>query len=185
MLWRGDTTTKLTRYCSRYYPYTSHSLQLVDVVLYKLLVTVYSTELDKLLHHSQELLRVQKGGFVRLFRAGFTFTFTSNKISSNFAATGVHPRDPNVIPKRFTASSPRYNKDTEVGEQGDSRTWKQPASFFDAVVIDIWKIRPKRLKQALHSLQVRNELLHRENDDLRAETPTKKRVIDQSKILDL
>jgi hypothetical protein len=50
-------------------PHSTHSLQPLDVVMFKPLSTAYSNELLLYLHQSQGLLTVKKGDFFLLFWA--------------------------------------------------------------------------------------------------------------------
>ncbi|EOA85331.1 uncharacterized protein SETTUDRAFT_70629, partial [Exserohilum turcica Et28A] len=100
----------------------THTLQPLDVVLYGPLSAAYSKELSEFIRRSQALLQMQKSDFLRLFWVAYTSTFTNNNILSSFAATGLHPRNPEVVLKRFkTTTSQRDNnlKSREVGD-GDS-----------------------------------------------------------------
>ncbi|EUC26712.1 hypothetical protein COCCADRAFT_46307, partial [Bipolaris zeicola 26-R-13] len=166
-------------------PHSSHSLQPLDVVLYKPLAVAYSTELSNLLHRGQGLHEVQKSDFIQLFWAAYTSTFTADKILRSFAVTGVHPRDADVVLDRFKSSTTRYHSDSEISKEGDSDSWRHLSKLFDAAVSDTSKIEAKRLRHALHSLQVYNELLHYENNELRDEISTKNKRKKHNKILDL
>jgi hypothetical protein len=55
----------------------------------------------------------------------------------------------------------------------------------DAAVADKANVETKQLATTLHSLQVQNELLHYENDGLRATIATKRKHAIKSKVLDL
>ncbi|XP_014550046.1 hypothetical protein COCVIDRAFT_51538, partial [Bipolaris victoriae FI3] len=166
-------------------PHATHSLQPLDVVLYSPLSTAYSNELSEFLRRCQGLLRVQKSDFISLFWAAYTSTFTFENIISSFAATGVHPLDPDVVLQRFKSSTPPRDTDTEVGEHGDGDTRRQLSNLYDAAVTDKSKVEAKELKQALHSLQVRNELLYHENKKLRGEIDAKKQKKKHNPVLDL
>lgn len=128
---------------------------------------------------------MQKNDFLRLFWAAFTSSFTANNILSSFAATAVHPRNPHVVLNRLDYSTPEQDIDTEAREHGNGDSWRQLAKLLDAAVPDISKNKAKQVKQAFHSLQVHNELLHYENNELRAEIATKNRAKKQKKILDM
>ena len=166
-------------------PHATHSLQPLDVVLYSPLATAYSTELANWLQRSQGLLNVQKSDFLGLFWAAYTSTFTADKILSSFAATGIHPREPDAVLKRFKTPTPRRDNDLQLGEVGDGDTWRQLSNLFEVAVKDTATVEAKQLKRAFHSLQVQNELLHHENDELRAQISTKKRRKHKSQVLDL
>ncbi|KAJ6276517.1 hypothetical protein J3E71DRAFT_187172, partial [Bipolaris maydis] len=111
--------------------------------------------------------------------------FTSDNILSSFRSTGLHPWDPEVILKRFKISTPRPGIDFIVGQHGDGDTWRQLSRLFDAAVPDKSTVVAKQLGEALHSLQVRNELLQHENEQLRSAIPIKKRPRKHNRVLDL
>ncbi|KAH7563685.1 hypothetical protein BM1_00732 [Bipolaris maydis] len=103
-------------------PHSSHRLQPLDVVMFKPLSTAYSNELNDLVQRSQGLYEVRKSDFLRLFLAAFTHSFTSDKIVTSFAATGVHPRNAEVPLRRLKISTPQHDIDIEVGDQGNGDT---------------------------------------------------------------
>ncbi|KAJ6203772.1 hypothetical protein PSV09DRAFT_2163654, partial [Bipolaris maydis] len=75
--------------------------------------------------------------------------------------------DRDVVIKRFKTPPPRADIDTEIGEAGDGDSWRHLSKLFDAAMPDTSKNAAKQLKQAFHSLQIQNELLHHENEELR------------------
>ncbi|CAE7034323.1 DDE 1 domain containing protein [Pyrenophora teres f. teres] len=156
-------------------PHATHNLQPLDVVLFSPLAAAYSKELEDLLHRSQGLLNVQKSDFIRLFWAAYTSSFTVDNILSSFPATGVHPREPDVVLKRFKTPPPPPQRDTnsDFGEEIDSNSWRQVVGLFDAAVPDKSKVEAKQLKQLLHNYQIHNQLYRREIDELRNEITTK------------
>lgn len=166
-------------------PHSSHRLQPLDVAVFGPLATAYGQELDEFLHRSQALLDLQKSDFIRLFWAAYTSAFTSNNILSSFAATGVHPRNAEAVLKRLVSSSPQPNTDTEVGDHGNGDTYRHLANLVDAAVPDTSTVAVKRVKEAFHSLQVTNELLHVQMEKLQHETTTKKHPKKHNKVLDL
>lgn len=166
-------------------PHSSHRLQPLDVALFKSLSTRYGVELDELMRRNQALTDVRKDDFIRLFWAAYTFTFTSSNISSSFAATGVYPRNADAVLKRLPRSTPQRNTDIEIRDHGDGDSYRQLAKLLDAAVPDTSSVAAKRVSQALHSLQVNNELLHLENNQLRDELAHKKRPKKHNKVLDL
>ena len=153
--------------------------------MFKPLSSAYTQELNDMLQRSQGLTEVRKSDFLRLFWAAWTRSFIADKILSCFRATGVHPRNADVVLKRLKISTPQHNMDTEVGEQGDGDTWRQLSNLVDAAVPDSSKVEAQRVKQAIHSLQVNNELLHHKNQQLRGEITTKKHRKRHNKILEL
>jgi hypothetical protein len=75
-------------------PHSTHTLQPLDVVMFKSLSTAYSTELSTHLHKSQGLLSIKKGDFFPLFWKAWTSSFKEETILKSFEATGISPFDP-------------------------------------------------------------------------------------------
>ena len=100
---------------------------------------------------------------------------TPDSIKKSFQATGVWPMDAEVILKRFNNKASGQADTLEIGEHGDGDSWHQLRKIFDAAVADKAKVKAKQLSASLHSLQAQNELLHHENDGLRAALDTKKK----------
>lgn len=76
-------------------PHATHSLQPLDVVMFKSLSSFYSSELVDFLHRSQGLISIKKGDFIPLFWAAWELSFTSQNVLKAFEATGVSP--PNAV----------------------------------------------------------------------------------------
>jgi hypothetical protein len=67
-------TSDFIDYCDNYYillavfpPHATHTLQPLDVVMFKPLSTAYTTNLTTYLHQSQGLVPIKKGDFFPLF----------------------------------------------------------------------------------------------------------------------
>jgi transposase len=166
-------------------PHSTHTLQPLDVVLFSPLSYNYSHELNQHLHQSQALIGVEKRDFFLLFWPAWRTTMRPELIQRSFEATGVWPMDAEVILKRFTATISGQDEDTELQEVGDGDSWNDIRKILDAAVADKANAEAKRLSSTLHSLQVQNELLHHENEGLRAAITTKRRHQKKSKLLDL
>jgi hypothetical protein len=94
-------TEEFLEYCHRhkillgiYPPHSTHTLQPLDVVMFKLLSTAYSKKLATRLHKHQGLVPVTKTDFFGLFLDAWASSFTAKNIFSSFKATGVHPFNP-------------------------------------------------------------------------------------------
>ena len=83
-------------------PHSTHTLQPLDVAMFKPLSTAYSAELSKHLHRSQGLVSVTKGDFFSLFWNAWMASFQESTILSSFKSTGISPPDPAPILDRFT-----------------------------------------------------------------------------------
>jgi hypothetical protein len=166
-------------------PHSTHTLQPLDVVMFSPLSKYYSQELDRHLHQSQGLIGVKKGDVFPIFWSAWSSTMRQELILKSFQATGVWPMDAEVILKRFNATTLAQDEDLELQQVGDGNSWNDLQKVLDAAVADKAKAESKQLAGALHSLQVQNELLHHENDGLRATLTTKRKHEKKSKVLDL
>ena len=88
-------------------PHSTHTLQPLDVVMFKPLATKYSYNLTQRASKSKGLLPVKKGDFFSLFWDAWTSSFTAANIYKAFSATGIHPLEPDVILRRFTEKNPQ------------------------------------------------------------------------------
>lgn len=77
------------------------------------------------------------------------------------------------------------DEDPELREVGDRDSWNDIQKLLDAAVVDKAKAESKQLASTLHSLQVQNELLHHENESLRAALTTKCKHQKKNKLLNL
>jgi hypothetical protein len=166
-------------------PHSTHTLQPLDVVMFKPLSSAYSAELTAHLHRSQGLLPVKKSDFFALFWKAWTSSFTQGHIYKAFEATGIIPLNADVILKRFNHHPSGEAKNQRSEELGDGSTWNDLRRLFEVAVKDTAAVESKQLSESLHSLQVQNELLHHENDGLRAALTTKRKQRVKSKRLDL
>jgi hypothetical protein len=72
-----------------YPPHATHSLQALDVVMFKSLSSYYSTGLISFIQRPMGLLAVRKADFIPLFWAVWTSLFTQNFKFKAFEATGM------------------------------------------------------------------------------------------------
>ena len=93
--------------------------------------------------------------------------------------------DAEVILQRFNTTTSEQDKDPELRELGDGDSWRQLRKNLDAAIADTQKVEAKRVAAVLHSLQVQNELLHHENEGLRAVIGTRQKHKKKSKVLNL
>src|SRR6478735_6337945 len=75
-------------------PRSTHTLQPLDVVLFKPLSSAYSAELTTHLQESQGLLPIKKGDFFPLFWKAWMSSFKEETILKSFEATGISPFNP-------------------------------------------------------------------------------------------
>jgi hypothetical protein len=106
-----------------YPPYSTHTLQPLDVVMFSPLAKAYSQELDRHLHRSQGLIAVRKRDFLPIFWATWSHTMRPELILQSFRATGVWPMDARVILDRFNTTTSEQATNSGPQEVGDGDTW--------------------------------------------------------------
>jgi hypothetical protein len=167
-------------------PHSTHTLQLLDVVMFKPLSSSYSNELTSYPHQSQELVPIKKRDFFPLFGRAWHTSFRKELIVKSFAATVIWPMDWEVILKRF------YNTAASEPEEGPAKAsvlatsnWQHMECLVRAAVDNTSTKDTKQLALTLHHLQVENKLLNSEDKDLRNAINTTKKHQKHSKPLDL
>jgi hypothetical protein len=185
-------TCKFLQYCLTHkillcilLPHSTHSLQPLDVVFFVPLSRAYTIKLADYLQHSKGLLPVKKADFFLLFWDAYNTSFTRKNILKSFEATGIEPCNASVVLQRFTTPPPQLDNGTKLGEHGDGDTWRDVHKLFDAAVPDKMTVEAKQLSQALHSFQVKNEVVWKENKDLHTSFNIKKKRAKKSKYLHL
>jgi hypothetical protein len=98
-------------------PHSTHTLQPLDVCMFKPLSQAYSNELSAFLERSQGLSPIKKGDFFPLFWKAWVSSFKENTIINSFKATGISPLEPDVILKRFIDTDQRCHYMTRVGRR--------------------------------------------------------------------
>jgi hypothetical protein len=154
------------------------------VVTFAPLSTSYSSQLSQYLHASQGLVPVAKADFFLLFWFAYTDSLTRKNIFKAFKATGVEPRDAEVVLKRIKTTTPQDFEDTETAQLGDGSTWNELRNLLRVAVTDASKVEAKALGTAIHSLQVHNEL-YCDDIDGRGTLTTRQSHKGNSKSLDL
>lgn len=167
-------------------PHSTHTLQPLDVVMFKPLSSSYSDELTNHHHNAQGLISIKKGDFSPLFWRAWSPSFREDNILMAFSATGIWPADPDVILDRFK---------TTPDEERSSSSRRSPSNWQDLQQIvreaakdgveDGVEDGVKKLSAPLHHLQVQNELLRHEDKGLRAALSHKQKYKGKGKALDL
>jgi hypothetical protein len=100
-------------YCDRnrillavYPPHSTHTLQPLDVVMFKPLSSAYSAQVATFMERSQGLISMSKRDFYPMFLAAWEASFKKATILKAFEATGLSPLNPEVILERF--NQPAY-----------------------------------------------------------------------------
>ncbi|KAF7571209.1 hypothetical protein PtrM4_112110 [Pyrenophora tritici-repentis] len=177
------------KYCDRHRillmilpPHSTHTLQPLDVVLFKPLSQAYSNELTNHLHKAQGLIPIKKGDFFPLFWSAWISSFTESLILKAFEATGIWPMDANVILRRF-ASTPEAERSSSSGLS--DHDWRKLDRLVRAAVNDSHQYEARKLRSSVHHLSVQYELLKHENEGLKEALQHKKKHRKKGKALDL
>jgi hypothetical protein len=163
-------------------PHSTHTLQPLDVVLFKPLSQAYSNELTNHLHKAQGLIPIKKGDFFPLFWSAWISSFTENLILKAFEATGIWPMDANVILRRF-ASTPEAERSSSSGLS--DHDWRKMDRLVRAAVTNSHQYEARKLRSSVHHLSVQNELLKHEVEGLREALQHKEKHKKKGKALDL
>jgi hypothetical protein len=163
-------------------PHSTHTLQPLDVVMFKPLSTSYHLSLISHLQKSQGLVPLKKGDFFPLFWDAWVSSFKKDLILKAFSATGIWPMDPKVILHRFTREEPPEAHRT--APQPSNNNWQQMERLIRFCMKDYTSPESKQLSSTIHEYQVYNHLLYLENKGLR-EALTAKKKHKKGKVLDL
>ncbi|KAF7568929.1 Trichoplein multi-domain protein [Pyrenophora tritici-repentis] len=139
----------------------THTLQPLDVVMFKPLAAAYSLSLQHYLQASHGLLAVRKDDFYRLFKPAWDSSFIKKHALKAFKATGIAPIDPEVVLKKFrkstlTAPPPLVNVSRATITNLINQAY-DPSS-----------IAANNLSEILLRLQAAKEIAEYEKDALRA-----------------
>jgi hypothetical protein len=163
-------------------PHSTHTLQPLDVVLFKPLSQAYSNELTNYLYKAQGLIPIKKGDFFPLFWSAWKSSFTESLILKAFEATGIWPMDANVILRRF-ASTPEAERSSSSGLS--DHDWRKMDRLVRAAVTDSHQDSARKLRSSVHHLSVQNELLKHEVEGLKEALQHKKKHKKKDKALNL
>jgi hypothetical protein len=117
-----------------YPPHSTHTLQPLDVVMFKSLATGYSNKVAGFMERSQGLTSMSKRDFFPLFYRAWEASFKETTILKAFEATGLSPFNPEVILKRFNTTS-SSSSDSESSALSASN-WRKTEGLLRQVVKD-------------------------------------------------
>ena len=163
-------------------PHATHTLQPLDVVMFKPLATAYSTQLMGYLQDSQGLLNLTKGDFFPLFWRAWGSVFKPPLIKRSFEATGIYPANPDVVLKKFAKEASDSDSSQSVLSGED---WLKLKSIVRREVKDQGSKDVKKLQRSLCHIAAQNSILHEEIRGLRQSLATKERRPKQSFTLQL
>jgi hypothetical protein len=166
-------------------PHATHSLQALNVVMFKSLSSHYLTRLISFTQKSMGLLPVGKADFILLFWAAWTSSFTPNLIFKAFEATGVWPRNRDAVLKRFRNRVLKNSDESAPFTSLMESDWRRLRQVVQSVVKDGAEKEANELTEVLHHYQVQGDLLIDENQDLRESLAIKKKCNKHGKKLDM
>ncbi|RYN16665.1 hypothetical protein AA0119_g13177 [Alternaria tenuissima] len=165
-------------------PHSTHTLQPLDVVMFKPLSTAYSKELTTHLHSGQGLSVIKKSDFFHLFWKAWVSTFTQGLILRSFETTGISPLQPNVILQRFAKDTPEASdSSTSSSSVYFGKDWLKIETLLRKVVRGESSKELRKISRSLHHISVQNSLLHHENQSLKEVLKTQKKHKNKSKAL--
>jgi hypothetical protein len=108
-------------YCDRnrillavYPPHSTHTLQPLDVVMFKPFSTAYSNQVAAFMERCQGLTSMSKRDFYPMFMAAWEISFKEETILKAFEATGLSPLNPspntNQLIFRFPSQRPQKSQ---------------------------------------------------------------------------
>ncbi|KAF1924064.1 uncharacterized protein M421DRAFT_425080 [Didymella exigua CBS 183.55] len=168
-------------------PHSTHTLQLLNKVMFKPLSTAYSKELTTHLHSGQGLSVIKKSDFFHLFWKAWTNTFTPELILRSFKATDISPLQPNVILQRFAKSTPEASdSSTSSSSVYSGKDWLKIETLLRKVVKEEKEETSpelRKISRSLHHISIQNQLLHHKNQGLKEALKTQKKHKNKSKVL--
>jgi hypothetical protein len=149
-------------------PHSTHTLQPLNVVLFKPLSTAYSNQLSSHLQRNQSLVPIQECDFFLLFWRAWEVSFRKETILKSFEATSIWPMDRERVLERFRHKPPKQ------ALISDESYWRSMDRLVRAAV-DPATTEAKKPCSHLHDISVQNKLLHHKNDGLRKALSSKKK----------
>lgn len=171
----SHVTMEFIKYCDNnrillaiYPPHSTHTLQPLDVCMFKPLSSAYSSELADFMDRCQGLTGITKRDFYGMFRRAWDASFKSSTILKAFEVTGLSPFKPCVILDRFNSKdSERPSSSESWSSVLSASDWRKIERLLRQVVDDIYDKRSQKLSQTIHSISARNNLLQHENQRLK------------------
>jgi hypothetical protein len=150
-----------------YPPHSTHTLQPLDVVMFKPLSSAYSDQVTAFMERCQGLTSMSKRDFYPMFLAAWESSFKQETILKAFEATGLSPLNPEVILKRFDRQpTPGSSSDSDSSTLSASN-WRKIESLVRDVAKDRRNPKAQKLSQAYHQISVQNSLVKHEVQGLR------------------
>jgi hypothetical protein len=145
----------------------------------------YSQNLEAYLYQTQGLVPVTKGDLFPLFWDAYNASFTPENILKSFEVVGISPPDASPVLNRFISPPSPQDGVPKLADVGDGGSWTQLRKLYYLAIKDTSKVSALRLYEALHSLQVQNELLHHRNEAMKEALSIKQKHAKKSRLLPL
>ena len=130
-------------------PHSTHTLQPLDVVMFKPLSQAYTTALTTFLRKAQGLISIKKGDFFPLFWQAWMSSFKESSILKSFEVTGIWPMDPSPVLQRFIHTpSPDRSSPSHLSDND----WIHMERLVRSAVKDTHQEESKKLSLSLHHL---------------------------------
>ena len=171
----SHVTMEFIEYCDAnkillavYPPHATHTLQPLDVSMFKPLSTAYSNEISAFMARSQGLVSMSKRDFYPLFYRAWQASFKAETIQKAFMVTGLSPFNPEVILQKFNTkqSISNHNSDSESSALSAS-DWRKIRALIDRAVNQKDSKKIEKLHRALHTITAQNSVLKHEAAGLR------------------
>lgn len=166
-------------------PHSTHTLQPLDVVLFKPLSTAYSSQLSKQQQHSWGQFPVKKADFFSLYKAAYISSFTEKNIRKSFKATGIWPMDRSQVINRVKRTRVQQEDAIEASSQVSVPDWRHVDRTLKEVVKESSNETVKTLTAAIHRASTETILLRLENEGLKASLAAKNKRKSHGKILEI
>ena len=151
-----------------YPPHSTHTLQPLDVCLFRPLSQAYSNQLAIFMDQCQGFSSITKRDFFRLFWNAWNTSFTPENIHSGFKATSLHPFNPELIITKFTKKNDdRSSSTSSTRSVIAAEDWKRIKKLLHNVVSNIYDKKAQQLSNTMHALSIENMLLKQQNDGLK------------------
>jgi hypothetical protein len=133
-------------------PHATHTLQPLDVVMFKPLASAYSEALMDHIQKTQGLVPIRMADFFGLFWTAWVASFRKELILKAFSATGIWPKNRIEILKRYT----KKPNDSPEPEETIDNDWIRIKRVLRAAVGGAASNEGKKLSAKVHHLAVQN-----------------------------
>jgi hypothetical protein len=150
-----------------YPPHSTHTLQPLDVVMFKPLSSAYSAQVAAFMERCQGLTSMSKRDFYPMFMAAWEASFKADNILSAFKATGLSPLQPDMILKRFNRQPLQSSSSDSDSSALSASDWRKIRQLVDHAIASRDQGRISKLNQTIHQLSIRSVLAEHENTRLK------------------